>query len=239
MGATGVTGPTGATGATGITGATGATGATGPTGATGATGAQGATGLINFRGVWSNATAYAIGDSVSYNGGGAVLNSSYIAIAANTGQAPNVGGNNAFWDIVAQAGVNGTNGTNGTNGLNGDNGATGATGATGSVSNVYATDATTLTNPSTISGAAINVVYFVAENATISLPAATTAGQHLILLDKACSTTNGGFTVDAAGGDTFSGGTTFVMAGSTSVAPFCEAEMISTGSHIWMLGTIY
>ena len=102
-----IPGPVGATGATGPTGPAGATGATGATGPTGAAGTNGTNGTPVWRGAWSSATAYAVGDAVTKDG------SSYVANAAGTNHAPP---NASFWDTLA---------------AKGDTGATGATGATG------------------------------------------------------------------------------------------------------------
>jgi len=66
------------------------------------------------KGVWDIATAYAANQWVTRSG------SSYIALQASTGKAPE--SNPTYWQLLAQAGTNGTNGTNG---------APGATGATG------------------------------------------------------------------------------------------------------------
>ncbi len=143
-GAQGPAGPTGATGSTGGTGPAGPTGATGSTGGTGPagpTGTTGATGLVNFLGLYNAATTYNIGDSVSYTDG-TVPSSSYISIAAgNTGNLPTVGGNNAYWDLVAQAGATGATGSTGGTGPAGPTGATGATGPAGPKGDTGATGA--------------------------------------------------------------------------------------------------
>ena len=57
----------------------------------------------NWKGAWSNSTAYVINDVVS-NGG-----NSYVAIQAGTNQA--VGNATAYWNIMSSAGTNGTDGT--------------------------------------------------------------------------------------------------------------------------------
>jgi len=54
----------------------------------------------NWKGAWSNSTAYVINDVVS-NGG-----NSYVAIQAGTNQA--VGNATAYWNIMSSAGTNGT-----------------------------------------------------------------------------------------------------------------------------------
>lgn len=89
-------GPQGLVGADGPEGPMGVAGPAGPTGPTGATGAQGPAGApgLNWRGNWSPATAYAANDAVQFGG------SSWIATAANTGNAPHAGG--AQWNLLAE-----------------------------------------------------------------------------------------------------------------------------------------
>lgn len=58
---------------------------------------------INMRGAWSNSTAYAVRDGVTFGG------STYYCLTANTNSQPP----SANWLLVAAAGTNGTNGTNG------------------------------------------------------------------------------------------------------------------------------
>ena len=104
-GAAGPTGPIGLTGAAGPTGATGATGAAGATGPTGPVG-------VNWRGTWSGATAYSVGDAVAQSG------TSYYCILAHTNQSPP---NATYWNVLAaQGGV-------GPQGIQGPTGPTGAT----------------------------------------------------------------------------------------------------------------
>jgi len=156
VGATGATGPTGpigpsGAGAPGPTGPMGATGAIGPTGPIGPvgppgvgdfgppgpTGPTGPTGLT-WHGAWSNTTAYAANDAVNFNG------TSYIAIAANRGQQPNL--SPASWSVVAQAGSTGPTGPTGATGATGagapgPTGPTGVAGATGATGPTGATGA--------------------------------------------------------------------------------------------------
>jgi len=121
-GPTGPIGPTGPQGSVGATGPTGPTGPEGPIGATGVAGPQGPTGPIgpkgiNWKGIWSNTTAYAVDDAVLSNG------SSYIALAANTNVQPPA----ATWAVLSQKGDIGLTGADG------PQGPTGATGAIGPV----------------------------------------------------------------------------------------------------------
>src|SRR5216684_1233102 len=132
-------GLTGTTGAQGIQGLSGATGATGPQGLTGLTGVVGAQGLqgppATFKGAWSNATTYATGDAVSFNG------SSYVSLVnPNLGNQPDI--NPSQWALLAQQGIAGAIGATGATGAQGPIGLTGATGATGVTGATGATGAT-------------------------------------------------------------------------------------------------
>jgi len=121
-------GPIGPAGPIGATGAAGAQGVQGPVGPAGATGSAGATGPqgppVSFQGAWSNATTYALGDAVSYNG------SSYISVVnGNINHQPDTAP--ASWSLLAQQGAIGATGPTGPIGPVGATGLTGATGATG------------------------------------------------------------------------------------------------------------
>jgi hypothetical protein len=97
----------------------------GPTGATGPAGANGADGMgweDAYKGTWSGATAYVIGDTVTYNG------SSYVAISVHTNNPPP---NTTYWGVLAAKGNAGPTGTTGATGATGATGPAGATGPTG------------------------------------------------------------------------------------------------------------
>ena len=166
QGAAGPQGPQGATGATGAQGPVGAVGPQGPiglTGATGATGGTGATGAqgppVTFKGTWSGVPAYAIGDSVFFQG------TSYISlVAANTGHQPDtdVTNNSGNWAVLAQQGATGATGATGADGATGAvgpqgpigmTGATGATGAAGATGPTGATGAIGPQGPIGLTGA--------------------------------------------------------------------------------------
>jgi hypothetical protein len=89
--------------------------------------------FTNWKGAWSGATAYIVGDGVSSGG------SSYICILAHTNQTPP---NATYWGVIASKGDTGATGP------------TGATGATGSVSSIVAADITdsTATGRSVLTG---------------------------------------------------------------------------------------
>ena len=139
IGETGPQGPIGLTGATGPQGPIGLTGATGPQGPQGdpgATGPQGPKG-VNWRGAWEALGSYAVDDAVYHNG------SSWVALAATTGSAPEVGNSN--WSLLAQkgeAGATGAQGPQGTIGETGPQGPIGLTGATGPQGPIGLTGAT-------------------------------------------------------------------------------------------------
>ena len=94
-GVAGPIGPAGAAGAPGAPGAIGPQGVPGDAGATGLTGPAGPVGLV-FRGAWSSAAVYQIGDAVSSQG------SSYIALANNTNSSP--GSDATVWSVLAAKG---------------------------------------------------------------------------------------------------------------------------------------
>jgi hypothetical protein len=79
---------------------------------------------MNWRGAWVSTTAYAINDTVSYQG------SSYICILANTSFPPS---NATYWSSVAQQGTTGATGSQGIQGIQGTTGTPGTPGATGPV----------------------------------------------------------------------------------------------------------
>lgn len=95
-GAAGPTGPQGPKGDTGSTGPTGPQGIQGPTGATGATGAQGPKGLT-WRGTYAAGTTYSVDDAV-FN-----QDSTWICVAASTGNAPPTLPtiSNTYWQLLA------------------------------------------------------------------------------------------------------------------------------------------
>jgi hypothetical protein len=64
-------------------------------------------GNINYTGAYSNVTAYATGDAVSY------LGSSYVALGATTGNIPT---NTSFWQLLAEKGDTGATGPAGPTG---------------------------------------------------------------------------------------------------------------------------
>ena len=118
VGATGAQGPTGSIGPAGATGAQGLAGTTGPAGPVGATGVKG----LNWKGTWSNSTAYIVNDAVFLSG------SAYVALQANTNIQPPA---STAWSLLAQKGDAGSQGVTGAIGPAGPQGLAGAQGATG------------------------------------------------------------------------------------------------------------
>jgi hypothetical protein len=133
----GAVGAAGAVGVTGATGATGAQGPAGPVGATGATGVAGAVGM-NFRGVWSAATGYAVNDAVTFAG------STYLALASGNNEEPDLFPQ--AWAVLAQAGAAGPAGAQGA----------AATVMVGSVTTLAAGAQATVTNSGTAGAAVLN-----------------------------------------------------------------------------------
>lgn len=139
----GPTGPTGPTGPQGVAGPTGpASTVPGPAGATGPTGPSG----TRWRGPWAPVISYVANDIVRY------LGSSYIAIAASTGNVPST--SPTEWTLFASIGDTGPTGSVGPTGPTGPGG--------GSIDVLNTTDSTSFVS--------------LFESATGSLPGRTNAG---------------------------------------------------------------
>lgn len=112
-----------------IRGPQGAQGPQGPTGPTGPAGPAGPLGL-NWRGAWSNTTAYAADDAVSENGATWFASA---AIAAGNEPNPSGDGHTAAngWALLAAEGAPGPTGPTGPQGATGPTGPTGPTGSAG------------------------------------------------------------------------------------------------------------
>jgi hypothetical protein len=124
VGPQGPPGPEGPRGPVGNTGPQGLTGPPGPQGETGETGPEGPQGPkgLNWRGAWDAGVEYQTDDAVSHEG------SSWIALAASTGEAPAEGG---FWTLVAARGDEGPQGLQGETGPPGPQGVPGPVGPKG------------------------------------------------------------------------------------------------------------
>src|SRR5437660_3380329 len=123
-GTPGPSGPQGPAGPMGPTGPQAPIGPAGPAGMQGSSGLQGIQGPpVMFKGLWSSTITYSIGDAVSFNG------SSFIAIAENTAQQPDISPNQ--WSLLAQQGAQGQTGPQGPSGVPGQPGPQGAQGPIG------------------------------------------------------------------------------------------------------------
>lgn len=102
-GATGPAGPAGPQGLQGIQGVQGIPGPVGPTGLQGADGPAGPEGPagLTWSGAWDVSTTYEVRDAVRHDG------SSWIAIAATTGEEPGTG---ASWELLSARGNTGPEG---------------------------------------------------------------------------------------------------------------------------------
>lgn len=99
---------------------------------------------IRWTGAWDAATLYGKSDVVRYNG------SSYVAVAANTGETP---GGGASWTVLADQGPEGPQGPMGPIGPTGDPGPQGPTGAQGPQGDTGATGAQGPAGPQGATGA--------------------------------------------------------------------------------------
>jgi hypothetical protein len=127
-GATGAQGPIGNTGPQGTTGPAGPAGATGATGSTGAAGPAGPQGPpVTFKGAYSGAITYAIGDVVTEYG------NSYIALQVSIAHDPytDIIVSGGYWAVLAAQGDTGPQGPQGVQGPQGAAGTNGTNGATG------------------------------------------------------------------------------------------------------------
>jgi hypothetical protein len=201
--------------AAGTTGATGAMGPFGPTGATGATGA-GTAGVSGGTGLTG-----ATGTTGTNGSNGATGPTGPTGMTGTTGATGHTGTN----------GTNGATGPTGNNGTSGSNGAAGATGPTGtSTGTTLPIDNTAFIASGTLSGT--SVVYFVKGGVTVTLPAASTAGQHIIIISSIPADTSTNFVVQRAGTDTINDDYNNV-AGVTSVSAPDTMELVSSGSGVW------
>jgi len=147
-GGTGPTGPTGPVGPSGADGNDGAQGVDGDDGAQGVQGLQGQAGNdgiqgiqglqgpkgdagppspagLTWEGAWDNTKAYALNDTIGYNG------ASYFCISAHTGSEPTENVNDTKWALIAAQGAPGAPGVDGDQGIAGANGAQGLQGPAG------------------------------------------------------------------------------------------------------------
>jgi hypothetical protein len=170
QGPTGAVGPTGSQGTQGLQGAQGPTGAAGPTGSQGTQGLQGAQGPTGPAGPSGSQGTQGLQGSQGLQGlSGAAAT---VSIGTTTTGAP---GSNA---LVTNSGTQNAAILNFTI----PQGAAGAAGGGSAV--VYTlgnSPSSPIPNGGTISGT--SALYFIADGATVTLPAATTLGQALIFID--------------------------------------------------------
>jgi hypothetical protein len=252
-GATGATGTTGSTGATGATGATGSTGATGPTGPSTVSYTSNAStsGLLQILTTVSSASR-ATNSTTSSTTGVIGVATSTVA-TGNTVLVATYGNVSCVYDGATTAGdyvqasttvagdchdagatfptsnqvlgrVYSANASGGTYSMlfYGDEIRPGGAGGTTATFTTLLSATTNVTSTSTISGTA--VVYICTDNIAVTLPAATTKGQMIILLDPAISS---GITVHAGSGDSI------VNPQGTSPGAGANFMLVSDGNHHW------
>jgi len=125
----GAVGPQGPEGPPGVQGEEGPIGPAGPQGDQGPTGPAGA-GVFVWKGVWSPTESYVVNDLVSMIGTDGVK-SSYICVMDVFANGPTEGGNNSFWELMAESGDQGPQGPEGPQGPVGVQGPQGDPGPTG------------------------------------------------------------------------------------------------------------
>jgi hypothetical protein len=96
---------------------------------------------------------------------------------------------------------------------------------------VGAASTSPLANGGTVSGTA--VVYYVSDGATVNLPAATTAGQSLILVDVSQTFASSGITAQTHSGDLVWDPNTGTH--GTTAGTYSNIKLVSDGNHNWYL----
>jgi hypothetical protein len=214
MGPAGPTGPAGAAGPTGPTGPVGPTVA-GPTGPAGAAGPTGPTGPFGPTGITGPAGA-----------------TGTAGPAGSTGPQGSAGPQGP----AGVAGPTGPTGFNGALGPAGPTGPSGATGTAGVLQNVFPT--LTVSSGTTISNSDTSHLFFYVDNSassvSVTLPAATTAGQFAYVIPKQFSASHT-LTVNAGSGNAIyldSGDNNLLPV--SSVASPAPLAFISDGNHHWL-----
>lgn len=225
-GPTGVAGPTGPVGATGPIGPTGPTGAQGPTGPTGAAGAStsGPTGPTGVAG--PQGPTGATGPTGPTGAPGPTGPTGPAGPQGSTGPAGPTGPPGA-------AGPTGPTGPAGLTGAQGLTGPTGPAGTAGVLQNVFPT--TTIANGGIISSSDQTNLFFYIDNSSgsvsLTLPAATRAGQFAYIIPKQMSTTNK-VTINAS--------SIYLDSGDNGLAPVSSvtqgepAAFVSDGNGHWL-----
>jgi hypothetical protein len=127
---------------------------------------------------------------------------------------------------TGNTGANGSQGPAGATGSQGPTGPTGPEGPTGTISTVLPMG-TAPANGGTVPSGTTNCFYLVADNATITLPPATTAGQMLYLADVAPVK---GYTVNTQGTDHINVGDGSL---DTTESSMVNLILVSDGNHHW------
>lgn len=83
------------------------------------------------------------------------------------------------------------------------------------------------THTGTLPATTANTFYTITDGATVTLPAATTAGQVLYLVDASGQSASSGFTFNAASGDTL------VIGSGGSNSATVQDILISDGANHW------
>jgi hypothetical protein len=234
----GSAGPAGPTGITGPTGSAGLAGAAGPTGPSGPRGATGSAGPIGTSAAGPTGPAGLTGPTGPLGPTGATGSTGPAGPAGTTGPAGSLGPQGAQGNPgpTGPTGLIGPTGINGPQGIAGPQGNTGANGGAGILQNVFPTLA--VPNGTTISNTdALHLFFYVDNSATavsVTLPAATVAGQFVYIFPKQFSPAR---QLTVFGG---SGNSLFENSGDNGLAPVISVTsdaplaFVSDGNHKWL-----
>jgi len=236
-GPAGPAGPTGATGPAGPAGPTGATGSAGPAGPAGPTGATGPAGPVGPTGATGSAgPAGPAGPTGATGVAGPAGPTGPSGPTGLTGSAGPTGpsGPAGSAGSAGPVGPTGPMGNMGPAGATGPSGPSGPSGPAGTFTGAYSVGASStspLANGGSVSGT--SVIYFVSDGATVDLPAATTAGQFLILVDVSESFSSNGINAQTHSGDLVWDPNTGTH--GTTVGHYSNLKLVSDGNHNWYL----
>ncbi len=234
----------GSPGPGGTAGAAGAVGPTGPTGATGPTGPAGPVGFVGTAGPAGVGTPGPAGPAGVTGSTGPTGPMGAAGVTGPTGPTGNPGAVGPLGAVGSQgqagpAGVQGgagPMGPTGSVGPQGPQGRVGPAGSTGILQNVFPT--LSVASGSTISNSDTKNLFFYVDNSSsavsVTLPAATVAGQFVYLIPKQFSKSNT-LTVNAGTGNSiFSNSADFNFAPVSSLTSDAPIAFVSDGNHRWL-----
>jgi hypothetical protein len=234
----GSAGPAGPAGAAGSIGPTGATGPAGPTGSAGASGPTGPTGPAGASPIGPTGPAGIAGPTGPTGPFGPTGPTGPAGATGALGAAGPVGplGPAGPRGPTGLTGPTGPMGPFGLTGPTGPSGPTGPTGPTGVLQNVF--PALIVANGTTISNVDSNHLFFYVDNSaaavSVTLPAATIAGQFVYVVPKVFSAARQ-LTVNAGAGNLiYLDSGDINLAPTSSVTAAAPLGFVSDGNHHWL-----